>query len=190
MTTTTTLGEQILLLSLDDATGVARLRAQTEYAIAVAALLEEALSEGTGLPDDAERWIFKHRTEEYETARRGLLAKGLIREERRRVLRLFPATRYPERDGTTESALRDALTETVLHGRPPAPRLAALITLLHHGNLHTLAFPDADRATVKQRMSDIAETHWADPTLRRMADSVMAAVAALAVTTVVITTVT
>jgi hypothetical protein len=93
-----------------------------------------------------------------------------------------------------ESSLRQSLTDTVLEGGTPDARLAALITLLHHGGLHTLAFPDADRAAVKQRMAEIAENHWAEPALRRVAESVAAAAAALTaatvVTTVVITTVT
>ncbi|MCC9706878.1 hypothetical protein E4N62_17345 [Streptomyces sp. MNU76] len=40
----TTLGEEILLLSLDDTTGEARLPLRTPYAIAAASLLERTLS--------------------------------------------------------------------------------------------------------------------------------------------------
>ncbi|MDX3638827.1 GOLPH3/VPS74 family protein [Streptomyces sp. MB09-02B] len=212
----TTLGEEILLLSLDDTTGEARLPLRTPYAIAAAALLERVLSgaaegangvggangvdgsDGVGgsgevtEPDDVGKWIHEHSTEEYETALRGVLDKGLIRKEKRRVLLVFRTTRYPEADGTVESALRGRLAEVVLKGAEPDPRTAALISLLHHGDLHTLAFPDADSddSPARRRMTEIAERHWADPTLRRMAETAAATAAAITaaamVTTVVV----
>ncbi|UUU32536.1 GPP34 family phosphoprotein [Streptomyces sp. CA-210063] len=216
--TPTTLGEEILLLSLDDTTGEARLPLRTPYAIAAAALLERALAADTDdtantddtdaavgtagsaeavLPDDAEKWVAEHRTEEYEAALQGLLAKGLIRKEKRRVLLVFRTTGYPESDGTVEAALRGRLAKVVLEGAEPDHRTAALITLLHHGDLHTLAFPDADSddSPAKRRMTETAERHWADPALRRMAETAAAASAALtaatmATTVVVITAVT
>ncbi|WP_326580456.1 GPP34 family phosphoprotein [Streptomyces sp. NBC_00481] len=202
----TTLGEEILLLSLDDTTGEARLPLRTPYAIAAAALLERCLSGvadvagDTGhtggsaeavLPEDAGKWIHEHSTREYETALRGVLDKGLIREEKRRVLLVFRTTRYPEADGTAESALRGRLAEVVLEGAAPDPRTAALISLLHHGDLHTLAFPDADseESPARRRMTEIAEHHWADPALRRMADTAAAAAAALTAATMATTVV-
>ncbi|UUU23530.1 GOLPH3/VPS74 family protein [Streptomyces sp. DSM 40750] len=216
--TPTTLGEEILLLALDDTTGEARLPLRTPYAIAAAALLERSLADDTDdtartggvggaagtdgsaeavLPDDAEKWISEHRTEEYEAALQGLLAKGLIRKEKRRVLLVFRTTSYPELDGTVETALRRRLAKVVLEGAEPDSRTAALITLLHHGELHTLAFPDADSddSPVKRRMTEMAERHWADPALRRMAETAAATSAALTAATmvttvVVITTVT
>lgn len=210
----TTLGEEILLLSLDDTTGEARLPLRTPYAIAAAALLERALSgagaggveaadgvdgagEGEALPEDVKQWIHEHSTAEYEIALRGVLKKGLIREEKRRVLLVFRTTRYPEADGTVESALRGRLAEVVLEGADPDPRTAALISLLHHGDLHTLVFPDAESedSPVRRRMAGIADHHWADPALRRMAETAAATAAALtaatmAMTVVVITSIT
>ncbi|MGW0839687.1 GOLPH3/VPS74 family protein [Streptomyces sp. NPDC002787] len=190
----TTLGEEILLLSLDDSTGEARLPLRTPHAIAAAALLERCLAGGSAevvLPEDAENWIQKHRTREYEAALQGALAKGLIREEKRRVLLVFRTTRYPEADGTAEAALRGRLAKVVLEGAEPDPRTAALITLLHHGDLHTLAFPDADSADspAKSRMTEIAERHWADPDLRRMAETAAATAAALTAATMATTVV-
>jgi hypothetical protein len=198
--TPTTLGEEVLLLSLDDTTGETQLPLRTTYAIAAATLLERALSGDAteaALPDDAEKWISQHRNEEYETALQGLVAKGLIRKEKRRLLLVFRTTRYPESDGSVESALRRRLAEVVLEGADPDPRTAALVTLLHHGELQALAFPEADTdgSPAKQRMAEIAEHHWADPALRRMAETAAATAAALTAATmvttvVVITTVT
>ncbi|WP_286254855.1 GOLPH3/VPS74 family protein [Streptomyces graminofaciens] len=192
--TGTTLGEQLLLLSLDDTTGQSRLPLQTSFAIGAAALLERALAEDTALPDDAGQWIHRHRTEEYETALQGLLAKGLIRKEEHRVLLFFRTTRYPEADGTEESSVRSRLTDVVLNGATPDHRTAALITLLHHNGLQSLAFPDAEsdktaRRTTDQRMQEIAEHHWADPALRSMSETAAATVAALMAATVAATVV-
>ncbi|MFF6781086.1 GPP34 family phosphoprotein [Streptomyces sp. NPDC012510] len=187
-----TLGEEILLLSLDDTTGEARLPLRTPYAIAAAALLERSLAgDDAVLPEDAETWIRANSTREYETALRGLLKKDLIREEKRRVLLVFRTTRYPEADGTVESALRGRLTEVVLTNAEPDPRTAALISLLHHADLHTLAFPDAgsDDSPAKRRMTEIAAHHWADPALRRMAETATAAAAALTAATMMTTVV-
>ncbi|MDX3671837.1 hypothetical protein [Streptomyces europaeiscabiei] len=69
-----TLGEEILLLSLDDTTGEARLPLRTPYAIAAAALLERSLSEDPAdavLPDDAGKWIYAH-----EGVREGAAGRG------------------------------------------------------------------------------------------------------------------
>ncbi|MEI5598400.1 GOLPH3/VPS74 family protein [Streptomyces brasiliscabiei] len=198
----TTLGEEILLLSLDDTTGEAWLSMRTPYVIAAAALLERCLSDGTDgidgidgtdgavLPEDAGKWIHAHRTEEYETALRGVVDKGLIREEKRRVLLVFRTTRYPEADGTVEAVLRGRLAEVVLRGAEPDPRTAALISLLHHGDLHTLAFPeaDSDESPVRRRMAEIAGHHWAEPALRRMAETAAATAAAVTAATSIATT--
>ncbi|MDX3671836.1 GOLPH3/VPS74 family protein [Streptomyces europaeiscabiei] len=120
-----------------------------------------------------------------------MVDKGLIREEKRRVLLVFRTTRYPEADGTVESALRGRLAEVVLEGVEPDPRTAALISLLHHGDLHTLAFPDADseESPARRRMTEIAERHWADPALRRMAETAAATAAALTAATMATTVV-
>ncbi|WP_461025326.1 GOLPH3/VPS74 family protein [Streptomyces heilongjiangensis] len=197
----TTLGEEVLLLSLDDSTGEARSPLRTPYAIAAAALLERALADGpdgAALPDDAEKWINEQRDGEYQRALRGLLDKGLVREEKRRLLLVFRTTVHPEADGTVEAALRGRLAAVALEGSEPDHRTAALITLLHHADLRELAFPDLDEeqsAAVERRMTEIAERHWADPALRRMAETAAATSAALtaattAATVVIITAVT
>jgi hypothetical protein len=191
----TTLGEEILLLSLDDSTGEAQLPLRTPYAIAAAALLERVLADGpedAALPDDAEKWINDQRNEEYEKALRGLLDKGLIREEKRRLLLVFRTTVHPEVDGTVEAALRGRLAAVVLEGREPDHRTAALITLLHHAELRELAFPDLGKeqsAAVERRMTEIAERHWADPALHRMAETAAATSAALTAATMAATVV-
>jgi hypothetical protein len=201
----TTLGEQILLLSLDDTTGAPQLQVQSEYMISAACLLELAIAgrirleddrlvvqDGTplGIPaldealtqlsaqdkhDNAQTWIYELRKGAAARARQGLLDKGIIREERTRVLGLFPRTRYPEADSSAEDALRQQLTAVVLEGQAPETRIAALVVLLHAGGLHRLAFPDADQQAVKDRMAKLMAGHWAEPVMKQLVDSVLVA---------------
>ncbi|MFF3767254.1 GPP34 family phosphoprotein [Streptomyces sp. NPDC001922] len=209
----TTLSEQIMLLSLDDATGTPRLQVQCEFAISSASVLELALagrvrSEGDhlvvtdsaplGIPaldgtlqriaaqserEDAQAWIFRLRKPAVDDARRALLEKGVIREERTRRWGIFPAHRYPEADGTVESRLRRTLAAVVLEGQEPDARTAALVVLLHSGGLHELVFGEADRAAARKRMSELTEGHWAEPVMHQLVNSVHLALTTTAAAT-------
>ncbi|MEV8535704.1 GPP34 family phosphoprotein [Streptomyces sp. NPDC051211] len=168
----TTLGEQIMLLSLDDTTGAQALQPQSEFMISSASLLELGLAgrirldEGRVLvtdstplgipvldaalaaigaaeqPEDAQAWIYRLKQEAVEGARQGLLEKGIIREEKTRRWGIFPTHRYPEVDGAPEAGVRAKLAAAVLEGERPDDRTAALIVLLHSGGLETLVFGD------------------------------------------------
>ncbi|MER5934761.1 GPP34 family phosphoprotein [Streptomyces sp. NPDC002054] len=168
----TTLGEQIMLLSLDDTTGAAALQPQSEFMISTASVLELALAGRIRLedgrilvndpaplgipvldatlaaiaaakqPEDAQAWIFRLKEEAVEGARQGLLDKGIIREELTRRWGIFPTKRYPEADGTAEDGVRAKLAAVVLEGGQPDDRTAALIALLHGGGLESLVFAD------------------------------------------------
>ncbi|MEV6676698.1 GPP34 family phosphoprotein [Streptomyces erythrochromogenes] len=87
--------------------------------------------------------------------------RGLVAEQVRKVLGVFPQRRYPEVDGTVERALRERLATAVLGNVQPDDRTAGLIALLHGAKLHRLAFPDHSPAAVKPRMAEIAEGQWA-----------------------------
>ncbi|MEU6481276.1 GPP34 family phosphoprotein [Streptomyces sp. NPDC047017] len=218
----TTVGEQILLLSLDDTTGQARQQPQAEYVTAAAALLEleragRIRAEGDrltvvdatplddpaldpvlarlaagdtggtrdGQRDEIQKWIFALRREAFTAARQALLDKGVLREEQRRVLGLFRTSRYPEADGSVEAELRRVLAEVLVEGREPDARTAGLVVLLHHGGLRRPAFPEADPAAVERRMAEIAEGNAATPTVRRLTDSVLVALASFTTGTAV-----
>lgn len=95
--------------------------------------------------------------------------RGLVAEQVRKVLGVFPQRRYPEVDGTVERALRERLATAVLGNVRPDDRTAGLIALLHGAKLHRLAFPEHSPAAVKPRMAEIADGQWA-------ADGVRAAI--------------
>ncbi|MBT2392601.1 GPP34 family phosphoprotein [Streptomyces sp. ISL-1] len=211
----TTLGEQIMLLSLDDTTGAPHLQAQSEYMISSASVLELALAARVrmdgdhlvatdptplGIPvldetlkriagqdkrEDAQAWIFRLKKEAVEGARLGLLDKGVIREERARRWGIFPTNRYPEADGTVEQEVRRKLTAAVLEGQEPDARTAALLVLLHSGGLHKLVFAEADQAAVDKRVAELTEGHWAEPAMKQLVDSVFVALTAFSASTAV-----
>ncbi|MBU6532334.1 GPP34 family phosphoprotein [Streptomyces sp. NPDC057245] len=211
----TTLGEQIMLLSLDDTTGAAQLQSQSEYMISSASVLELALADrvrmegdhlvvtdptppgvavldealariaGAAEPKDVQAWIFELREEAVAGARQGLLDKGVIREERTRRWGIFPTTRYPEADGAPEARLRRKLTAVALEGEEPDERTAALLVLLHTGGLAELVFAGADRTAADERMARLAEGHWAEPAMKQLVDSVYTALSTYTASTTV-----
>lgn len=202
MGTTITLAEEIMLLSLDDESGVVRQRQSVAPALAGAILLELVLAErvsisgkhlelrsteptGEPLLDGRirliETWmrglgrrrVADWLTKDYMKATGPVLERlgerGLVAEQVRKVLGVFPQRRYPEVDGTVERALRERLATAVLGNVRPDDRTAGLIALLHGAKLHRLAFPEHSPAAVKPRMAEIADGQWA-------ADGVRAAI--------------
>ena len=188
--TPTTLGEQLLLLSLDDESGTAKESAKVGLAISAASLLELALAGRIDVADDkvtvldatpvgepaldtalaaiggkddpagTKDWINQLKTDAVGRANAGLIEKGLVREEKKKVLGLFPVRRYPEADGSVEAAVRQRLDAAVLHGATPDARTASLVALLHGAKLHRLAFPDADARRVAAAMESLSPGQW------------------------------
>ncbi|MFI2213400.1 GPP34 family phosphoprotein [Streptomyces sp. NPDC020141] len=213
----TTLGEQLLLLSLDDESGAGRESANVGWAIAGASLVELALAgritvdgdivsaidpspvghpsldaalaaiAGREKPGRAADWIQHLRKDAVAAASAGLVDKGLVREETKKVLGLFPVRRYPEADGSVEAAVRERLDAAVLRGGSPDERTASLIALLHGGGLARLAFPAADTSRAEAAMEAIARGHWAAPAVHRVVESVRATLTVIVTTTVVTT---
>lgn len=216
----TTLGEQLLLLSLDDESGAEKERANVALAIAAASLVELAIAgrvevdgdqvtvlDATPLADpvldtalaDLDGWKKSRprKTKDWiEHLKRGavagttknLAAKGLVREEKKKVLGLFPVTRFPEADGSAEDVLRRRLDAVVMRGEAPDERTASLIALLHGAKLHGLLYKKPELATAKTSMEKIAHGEWAAPAVRQAVkaaeDALMAIVVVTTVTTV------
>lgn len=211
----TTLGEQILLLSLDDETGTGQLQAHVEAMQSSAVLMELVLRRRIGLedglvvpvdpspidepaldealaqiatsePQPAKAWLLSLRDGAIGGALRGLLAKGIVGEERSRRWGIFTQRRHPQLDGTAEQELRARLAAVVLHGRDPDPRTAALVVLLHTGGLAALVSPDADPEVVERRMAAITAGPLAEPAVTEMAAELRAVIMAMLLAAVVI----
>ncbi|MFJ7770126.1 GPP34 family phosphoprotein [Streptomyces sp. NPDC097107] len=218
--TPTTLGEQLLLISLDDESGTAKESAKVAPAIAAASLVELALAgridvsddkvtvldatplgepaldaaleavAGKDRPGSTKDWINRLRTDAVARANTGLIGKGLVREERKKVLGLFPVRRYPEADGSVEAAVRQRLDAVVLSGAAPDERTASLVALLHGAKLHRLAFPGADARRVEAAMESVSRGQWSATAVRHVvkaAEDALTAIIAVTVATTVAT---
>ncbi|MBQ1095848.1 GPP34 family phosphoprotein [Streptomyces sp. b94] len=218
--TPTTLGEQLLLISLDDESGTAKESAKVAPAIAAASLVELALAgridvsddkvtvvdatplgepaldaaleavAGKDRPGSTKDWINRLRTDAVARANTGLIGKGLVREEKKKVLGLFPVRRYPEADGSVEAAVRQRLDAVVLSGAAPDERTASLVALLHGAKLHRLAFPGADARRVEAAMESVSRGQWSATAVRHVvkaAEDALTAIIAVTVATTVAT---
>ncbi|MFJ9030778.1 GPP34 family phosphoprotein [Streptomyces sp. NPDC102274] len=212
----TTLGEELLLLSLDDTWGYEKEPAKVAWAIAAASLVDLALAErievtdevvsvrdpaplgvpgldaaladiaGYDKPGKVKDWMHHLRKPAMSGATDGLVEKGLVRKETKKVLGLFPVRRYPEVDGSAEASVRERLDEVVLRGGTPDDRTAGLVALLHGAKLHKLAFPDGNARAVESRMAEIAQGQWSSPAIRSIIDAAETALTAMVATTAIV----
>ncbi|WP_353648511.1 GPP34 family phosphoprotein [Nakamurella sp. A5-74] len=104
-----------------------------------------------------------------------LVAKGWVREERSKILGIFPSTKFPEADPRHEAELRGRIAG-VLDGTDPDPRSAVLISLLSAADGLKALFPDADRKQLKARAAEVSDGEWAGAAVRQAVQAVNAAV--------------
>ena len=104
----------------------------------------------------ARSWLIR---EQYDSVHRtvaSLTALSVVREERRRVLGVFPGTRYPETDTSVREEVLSRLATTMRGGAHADVRTAGLLALLHGARLHQLAFPQGRPEDVRARMAGLA----------------------------------
>ncbi|MDX3387411.1 GPP34 family phosphoprotein [Streptomyces niveiscabiei] len=149
MTTNLTTGEQIVLLALDEKTGDLReAPLRVSLAASAAALLElelpEPRSAAAGLMDEHRRahpeetpreWLLAVREPALDAAYQGLLEKGIVQEQGRRVLGAFGSVKHPVTDPSELVALRGRLTAVLAEGQEPDERTAVLLAVLRHSGL-------------------------------------------------------
>ncbi|MFC8269740.1 GPP34 family phosphoprotein [Streptomyces cinereoruber] len=215
---TVTLAEEIMLLSLDDASGAAKEKQSAAWAVAGGILLDLVLAgrvavDGgrlrvadrtpTDVPLLDERlrliagwagrrsrapktteWLTKDCAKAVKATTESLHGRGLVRAEQRRVMGLFPVTRYPEADGSVERELRDRLRAVVLDGAEPDTLTAGLLALVHGAKLHRVAFPDVPRKEIAPRLEEITAGQWAAEDVRRAIRDMQAAMVVVMATTV------
>ncbi|KPC79471.1 MULTISPECIES: GOLPH3/VPS74 family protein [Streptomyces] len=139
-------------------------------------------------PPKVTDWLARDHGKAVEATIQSLRARGLVSEERRKVLGVFPVRRYPEADGATEAELRERLASVVLRGTDPDDRTAGLVALIHAAKLHRLAFPEVPAREVRPRMEKIADGQWAGDGVRTAIREMQAAMVAVTVATTVVVT--
>jgi hypothetical protein len=142
---------------------------------------------------DANGWV-DHVQKELKPLRerlaQGLVDRGILSEDRSKVLGIFPRTRYPEADPHPEFELRHTLAEVLVTGREPTEEEALLVGLLEPLGLVDQVVPNDHRKAAKRRAREIGEPGIADNAVRNAVREVQAAVvtAAFVATTTATTT--
>jgi hypothetical protein len=118
----------------------------------------------------------------------GLVERGVLSEERRKVLGLFNTTRFPEADPEPERELRERLRAVLLSERQPTPEDAQLIALLDHYDMVGGLAPKDRRKDAVRRAKEVAESGAATDAVNAALQGIQAAI--LASTMVSVSTVT
>jgi hypothetical protein len=113
-----------------------------------------------------------------------LAASGVLREERRRVLGVFPVRAWPAQDAGHEAGIRQQVAQALAQPGLPDERTAALISLLHALKCeHKVIDPRScgmSRRQLRTRAGEIAQGNWASDAVRKAIDEMVTAVAVAA----------
>lgn len=138
----------------------------------------------------AKGWLDKLRKEPAPLKERvvqGLVDRGVLREEERRMLRIFRTTHYPEANPEPERVLRERLSAVVLGERAPAPRDVLLLSVLQPYDMVKELAPNDRRREAKARAKEIADRGVAGKAVEDAIKEVEAAIMAAIVATTVVT---
>lgn len=118
-----------------------------------------------------------------------LAVEGLVREEQRKILGLFPKTDWPLVNDAARAHTHRQMTEVLLGRAPADPRTAALISLIHAVDAVPRVFdrvaPEMSGRELKKLAKGIAEGNWASDAVSRSIAQAQAAVNAAVIATVV-----
>jgi Golgi phosphoprotein 3 (GPP34) len=113
-----------------------------------------------------------------------LVAGGVLRAQKSKVLGLFPVRRWPAAKVEHEQDVRTQLTQVLVQRTTPDSRTAALTSLLHAlKSEHRIVDPKEHGLTRKElrtRAKEISSGDWASEAVRQAIDAMMAAVVASA----------
>jgi hypothetical protein len=143
-------------------------------------LLDQAL---TRIVDDKSRkpghWVTKLAKTARADVMDRLVAQGVVRVEKGKVLGLFARTKYPAAHGvepTQETEARQRMIAAVTGAGPVEPRTAALCALVAATDLDKKVFRDLDRRQVKARLKEIGEGAWAATAVKKSIEEIQAAI--------------
>ena len=109
-----------------------------------------------------------------------MVARGILREQEGRVLGIFPSHTWPAIDPSHERQVRAGLNDVLVVGRAPAPREAALISLLQAiGQVpKVLGDVGVPARELRRRAKDVASGSFVDEAVRRAVEEINAGMAA------------
>ncbi len=120
-----------------------------------------------------------------------LVAEGVVRREKDKVLWVFPRTRYPAAHGVepvAETEARQRMVAAVSGTGAVEPRTAALCALVAATDLDKKVFADLDRRQVKDRLSEIGEGAWAAAAVKKSIEEIQVAVMVSIIAATTVTT--
>jgi Golgi phosphoprotein 3 GPP34 len=106
-----------------------------------------------------------------------LAGRGLIRQDKDRVLGLFPRKTWPAVDSAHEDSVRAELTAALVGGEQPGERAGTLIALLHAIGVVPKVV-EGDKKALKARAKEISEGDWTGVAVRRAVQAIQSAVTA------------
>ena len=136
-------------------------------------------------------WISKFAKGARDRVLDQLVAEGVVRPEKDKVLWVFPRTRYPAAHGVepvAETEARQRMTGAVSGDGPVEPRTAALCALVAATDLDKKVFADLDRRQVKDRLKEISEGAWAAAAVKKSIEEIQAAVMVSIIAATTVTT--
>jgi hypothetical protein len=201
-----TLVDEIVLLAYDDTTGRSR-AGYLEFGMSGAIVLELVLAERVGLAEGrvhvtdrtpvgdplldeslAALAADKPRKPKATVERLAkglkkrvladLTARGVLREEREKVLGLFPYRRHLPRDASAEADARRRLKSAVDLGRAGDARTAALASLVFALNMERVVFPDRKKSETRKALKAISQGSWASEAAAAAVQAAQAAIMA------------
>ena len=109
-----------------------------------------------------------------------MVARGILREQEGRVLGIFPSHTWPALDPSHERQVRAGLNDVLVVGRAPAPREAALISLLQAiGQVpKVLGDVGVPARELRRRAKEVADGGFVDEAVRRAVAEISAATSA------------
>jgi hypothetical protein len=121
-----------------------------------------------------------------------LVQRGIVRSDEGRVLGIFPTHSWPAVDSDHERQVRAGLHDVLVVGRTPAPREAALVSLLQAIDQvpKVLGNVDVSARDLRRRAKEISEGGFADVAVRKAVQAVNAAMTAAVMSAVVAGSVT
>ena len=146
---------------------------------------------GSARRRDAKGWVSRLPRELKplrERIARGLVERGILAEQHRRLLGLVPVRRWPAVDAGPEQELRARLRAVLVGGDEPTPQEALLLGLLEPLGLVDGLVERGERRDARRRAKAVAEQGIAGTAVRDSVRAVQSAVTTAVVTAAVTTT--
>ncbi|WP_035697509.1 GOLPH3/VPS74 family protein, partial [Glycomyces tenuis] len=104
-----------------------------------------------------------------------LVARGVLRFKRDKILGVFPFHRYLPDDPAAEAEARARLRTAVDAGRALDARTAALASLVYALKMEGIVFPERNRRETRKALKAISEGSWAGDATRKAVEAAQAA---------------